>query len=324
MNEATTPNIVSPSEVPSGGASPPGSGGAAVIEIDLPCVQCDYNLRGLSPAGDCPECGRAIRDALSPQCLMFADPRWLKRLIWGQWLCCLTFVWLIGGAVGINLDWDLIGEKTILRLGWAFGLLAGVVWWAWLTTRRQHGWYDAAHPARTATLARCLVTSGTAFLVSVPLLSWLFGWFAFGSASAHRVGIPMVIGGFDGLLLGVACAVWVLRRIAQRMNCIRMAVWLAILSLIMTVGVICSLPLQIAPEWTIGVLTGKGPNASGNDAMAVIVTVEVVLFVTVGAVGISNIVLLVWLLQARRRAFQLMSNRAYLEQLRAAVSVQPA
>ena len=31
---------------------------------DLPCVRCGYNLRGLKPEGNCPECGAAISKSL--------------------------------------------------------------------------------------------------------------------------------------------------------------------------------------------------------------------------------------------------------------------
>ena len=32
---------------------------------DLPCVDCGYNLRRLSPAGRCPECGADVRDSIA-------------------------------------------------------------------------------------------------------------------------------------------------------------------------------------------------------------------------------------------------------------------
>jgi hypothetical protein len=35
------------------------------FDQDLPCLRCGYNLRGLKPTGQCPECGANIRKALS-------------------------------------------------------------------------------------------------------------------------------------------------------------------------------------------------------------------------------------------------------------------
>ena len=34
------------------------------IAVNLHCVHCDYNLRGLMPQGRCPECGQAVGDTL--------------------------------------------------------------------------------------------------------------------------------------------------------------------------------------------------------------------------------------------------------------------
>lgn len=48
------------------------------LEVDVTCVQCGYNLRGLASGGTCPECGRDIRESLSRDRLMFADEQWLR------------------------------------------------------------------------------------------------------------------------------------------------------------------------------------------------------------------------------------------------------
>lgn len=44
---------------------------AGCLECDWPCARCDYNLRGLPPDGNCPECGHAIAPALREEA---ADP----------------------------------------------------------------------------------------------------------------------------------------------------------------------------------------------------------------------------------------------------------
>lgn len=53
------------------------------IDIDLPCIDCGYNLRTRLPEGTCPECGNPVLPSTAPHLLHFADPAWLRRLIWG-------------------------------------------------------------------------------------------------------------------------------------------------------------------------------------------------------------------------------------------------
>jgi hypothetical protein len=48
-----------------------------LIDEDMPCLRCSYNLRGLKPVGQCPECGARIEKTvayvmqrvLCPSCL---------------------------------------------------------------------------------------------------------------------------------------------------------------------------------------------------------------------------------------------------------------
>ncbi len=64
--------------MPSSGPHPPapdrGSSGVARLSRelagDLPCIQCGYNLRGLTVKGMCPECGTSVRATL----LAVVDP----------------------------------------------------------------------------------------------------------------------------------------------------------------------------------------------------------------------------------------------------------
>ena len=61
------------------------------IGTDLPCVGCRYNLRGLSPSGRCPECGRLVAYATRALELGRRDPAFLRRIAAGV-------RWLIAGA----------------------------------------------------------------------------------------------------------------------------------------------------------------------------------------------------------------------------------
>jgi len=46
------------------------------IDRDVACIDCRYNLRGLMDTGNCPQCGRAIRDSLWSDRFEFARHGW--------------------------------------------------------------------------------------------------------------------------------------------------------------------------------------------------------------------------------------------------------
>jgi serine/threonine protein kinase len=54
-----------------------------VINLDLDCAQCGYNLRGLHPSGRCPECGGEIKESFFEDRLVLADRGWLRRVYLG-------------------------------------------------------------------------------------------------------------------------------------------------------------------------------------------------------------------------------------------------
>lgn len=62
-------------------APPPDASGA--IAADIPCRQCGYNLRGLTEAHRCPECGAAVGLSTRGDLLRFAEPGWVERIARG-------------------------------------------------------------------------------------------------------------------------------------------------------------------------------------------------------------------------------------------------
>ena len=79
------------------------------IADDLPCLDCGYNLRGLRREGMCPECGRAVEDALSGGRVRFADPGWIDRVANG---CG----WLAAGLLVSLLNCQITGAEPLLFL----------------------------------------------------------------------------------------------------------------------------------------------------------------------------------------------------------------
>ena len=109
----------------------------AALSIDVPCIHCGYNLRGLVPGGMCPECGHAIDEALRGDLLRFANPDWLRKLRLGIALQ----LWGIGlgiilGAIGGGLvAGGVIGPQFIpwvQFIGIAIGL-----WGTFALTTRE-------------------------------------------------------------------------------------------------------------------------------------------------------------------------------------------
>jgi serine/threonine protein kinase len=91
------------------------------LEMDVACVQCGYNLRTLSVGGKCPECGRAVRDSLSPDRLVFADGQWLRvvtagvtTIAWGVVAVTLLFVIL---QPIVFLVTSLVGRGDGVQIG---------------------------------------------------------------------------------------------------------------------------------------------------------------------------------------------------------------
>ena len=59
-----------------------------VVEVDLACRGCRYNLRLAEVDGRCPECGMAVGLSMVGDFLRYADPAWVDKLRWGT-LCML-------------------------------------------------------------------------------------------------------------------------------------------------------------------------------------------------------------------------------------------
>ncbi len=81
---------------------------ASPIAVDILCVHCGYNLRGLTSDGRCPECGGAIVDSMRGELLRFADIEWLTRLRLGAALK----LWAIGLAILLSIGGGAIAIAT--------------------------------------------------------------------------------------------------------------------------------------------------------------------------------------------------------------------
>ncbi|MCK4342327.1 MAG: serine/threonine protein kinase, partial [Phycisphaerae bacterium] len=119
----------------------------ATLAFDIPCVRCQYNLRGLAAKGKCPECGEPIANSLRPERLLFADRRWLGRVLRGQTIILVSVGAFILGLAAYILISGLVpwrtGEEGLPAafIVWeCFGLLAALLLTvgAWLSVGAKH------------------------------------------------------------------------------------------------------------------------------------------------------------------------------------------
>ena len=125
---------------PTSPPSPP-----VAIDEDILCLSCGYNLRGLSSAGKCPECGTIINASLRGDLLKNSDPAWVRRISRGASLAYLGIMVIIVGfiltvisTIGLSL---LPGSQAVqagIMAVWVFVWLVGgfgsALVGAWLMT----------------------------------------------------------------------------------------------------------------------------------------------------------------------------------------------
>jgi hypothetical protein len=126
-----------------------------VIEADLPCAKCGYNLRTLPVRGDCPECGLAVREGLAAFKALPIPEATRRTLRTGAVLLAVAvaIVWISGVlwiavfqdralAWGGSRAWAagsiVVQCLKMLSLGLAVGWAAGRPW------LRQTSWAMAA------------------------------------------------------------------------------------------------------------------------------------------------------------------------------------
>jgi hypothetical protein len=85
-----------------------------VLEVDCPCVACGYNLRGLSGAGRCPECGHSAALSVRGDWLIHSDVRWRRRVALG--------VRLLAGAMPLLIVLQSLviyhAVRTVISRNW--------------------------------------------------------------------------------------------------------------------------------------------------------------------------------------------------------------
>ena len=75
-----------------------------LANTDVLCRRCTFNLRGLAPERNCPECGFPIQRTLLGDPLIFSAPQYLQTLATGlAWILVVTIIQVcVGLAAGIG------------------------------------------------------------------------------------------------------------------------------------------------------------------------------------------------------------------------------
>jgi hypothetical protein len=161
----------------------PGTQPQMRIADDLACAHCRYNLRGLSDAGNCPECGTPVAYSLHGFYLRNAPLAWLRRLprglIWilislvvgaGLLLAVLVWAMVVGLMASMSPsggpDFDISGyTRWVLGLAFLLAQLAGFRG-VWLLTSPNP---DDEHGAAGQRLRSLLRSSSWLVLATIPL-----------------------------------------------------------------------------------------------------------------------------------------------------------
>lgn len=101
-------------------SSIPDSTDGSGITADVFCVQCSYNLRGLTKAGRCPECGESVARSLRGPKLSEANARWLTRIHGGillvnlgLWIGTVTCI-----AILLTSTTRFAGSQLMITVPW--------------------------------------------------------------------------------------------------------------------------------------------------------------------------------------------------------------
>jgi len=107
------------------------------INIDLACIGCGYNLRGLSPEHLCPECRTPITQSLRGDLLKYSDLNWLGTIKKGIKLFLTTLVLSLFLVIGAGVIATMGGPADFLILVVPI-LIGGLLLWAvYLTTTQE-------------------------------------------------------------------------------------------------------------------------------------------------------------------------------------------
>ena len=175
--------------------------GAGVIQLDVACRRCGYNVRGLHHEGRCPECGTAIGLSCYGDLLRFADPEWVETLVRGLGLILWGILVMVVSVV-LAIVLILVTRQT--WLGSALGTLGSLVgvWGTWIVTRADPsgiGEDRYVSDRRIVRISLCIGMGQNALRFLDESLALTANWHAAFLLTALLAGLVGVVGEFARL-----------------------------------------------------------------------------------------------------------------------------
>jgi hypothetical protein len=149
------------------------------LAADVPCLTCRYNLRGLSPGANCPECNAPVQPSTRLPALRCAPLQWLRSVQRGlglliyvtagaPLLLILSAVWMVYAAVTYQRS-----DRVVMPLVVAAPTLlaAAGVWAATRRVDRRFPDSPAAWVARVAVGASVVAMAPFAYMLSCQAVS---------------------------------------------------------------------------------------------------------------------------------------------------------
>jgi hypothetical protein len=263
------------------------------IDLDVRCVSCGYNLRGLLPEGRCPECGTAVGRSTRGDFLRFCDPAWVEKLASGMnWILTSIIVSIVVGGLGSGLV-GATGNPGFGLLGVLGGMVGFVGYWRVTTPDPRQ-----SEPDRLD--ARTLIRYGWPVSLVFSLAAQFVPQFSLWWDAT------LLLSSALGLVITVCIFVYA-RRLAARIpdnqlsSQTRIVMWgfvaVSILSMV-TFGVM----LLSGPKLLAGIATartggpGRGTGAGPGSAQAINIGIAAAIAVTGCAAGIVSLVFSIWAL----------------------------
>lgn len=180
--------------------SPPGT-----LPFGLPCIHCDYDLRGQKPTAQCPECGAAVMDSLRQNRAIFCDAKWLREVRRGVRGLSRLWRWgLLAAGAALALALPDTGDSNVrmrrLATALSMGVLLPAAWFTYLTAVRNYPDRRAGMAWRLLAMilplvwgsALVLLHHDTHFQFGPPLDIWGIGAALVGIMAVCNVALPMI------------------------------------------------------------------------------------------------------------------------------------